>query len=77
MSHSKLFGKLFCFRDAGFESRLLQLFPSPLTGEGEGGGVASRVYRAAAFHPHLNLPPSRGKENNPPCEGGSRCYGRF
>jgi hypothetical protein len=34
--------------------------PSPLTGEGQGGG--ENFHDSQLFHPHPNLPPSRGKE---------------
>ena len=34
--------------------------PSPLMGEGQGGG--ENCHDLHRFHPHPNLPPSRGKE---------------
>jgi len=57
---------LTCLRDAwmvalSIEDRFRNnLFPSPSMGEGQGGGDSH--YDSQRFHPHPNLPPSRGKE---------------
>src|SRR5262249_23196473 len=51
-----------------FGARACEAFPSPSTGEDEGGGEGRWSTYAALLHPHPHLPPWRGKESK--AQGG-------